>query len=170
GVTTARRLLALSFAGARHTLWIANSYFVPDAGMRRQLLAAARRGVDVRLLLPGPVTDVPITRHAARSDYELLLRGGIRIFEYQPQMMHAKTFVIDGAFAMIGSLNLDARSLYFNDEAALLVHDTAFGARMDSVFVADLRHAREIRLAEFLRRPWHQRARELFADLVSRFL
>ncbi len=170
GVPPASRLLALSFAGARRTLWITNSYFVPNDALRGQLLSAAARGVDVRLLLPDEQTDVPITRYAARSDYERLLRGGVRIFEYQPQMMHAKTFTVDGAFAVVGSLNLDPRSLYFNAESALLVHDSSLAARLDSIFLADLAHSREIRLAEFLQRPWVERARESIADLVSRFL
>ena len=170
GVTAAARMLAFSFAGARRTLYIANSYFVPDPTVRTQLLLAARRGVDVRLLLPDEDTDVPITRWAARNGYEPLLRGGVRIFEYAPQMMHAKTFTVDGTLASVGSLNLDPRSLFFNTETTLLVHDTAVSARLDSIFMLDLARSREILLPAFLERPWHHRVFENMAGLVSRIL
>jgi cardiolipin synthase len=170
GVTPAARMVALSFAAARRTLYIANSYFVPDATIRAQLLLAARRGVDVRLLLPDADTDVTITRWAAHDEYEGLLRSGVRIYEYAPQMMHAKTFTVDGALAAVGSLNLDGRSLYFNTETTLLVHDRTVAARLDSIFLADLEHAREIRLPEFLERSWWQRVIETLASLGSRIL
>lgn len=170
GVSPASWLLALSFEGARRTLYITNSYFVPDATMRDQLLRAARRGVDVRLLLPSDRTDVPITRRAARAGYERLLRGGVRIWEYQPQMVHAKTFVADGVFAQIGSLNLDAHSLSFNTESALLVQDTLIAARLDSIFLDDIARSTEIELTAFLQRSWTERVREWFAARVARFL
>ena len=170
GVTAAARMLALSFSAARRTLYVSNSYFVPEPTIRTQLLLAARRGVDVRLLLPDEDTDVPITRWAARAEYEPLLRAGIRIFEYGPQMMHAKTFAVDGMLAAVGSLNLDARSLYFNTETTLVAHDRELGAQLDSIFLADLEHAREIRLEEFMERPWTERVRERLAALGSRIL
>ena len=94
--------------------------------------------------------------------------GGVRIFEYQPTMMHAKTIVADGIWSSIGSMNFDNRSLAFNDESNIVVWDRAFGAEMDSTFVDDLRNAREIKLPEFKRRPWAERLVELGATAFSR--
>src|SRR3712207_4246366 len=95
GSTPAERFLALSIAGARRTLYIANSYFVPDDDFRRLLIDAARRGVDVRVLTAGEKTDVKTTWYAGRARYEELLRAGVRIYEYAPTMMHAKSMVVD---------------------------------------------------------------------------
>ena len=170
GSTAAERFLALTLAGATRTLWIANSYFVPDDDFRGLLLAARKRGVDVRILVPGEMTDVKSTLYAGRARYEELLEGGIRIWEYQPTMMHAKTIVADGAWATVGSLNFDNRSMAFNNETTVVVLDSAVGRVMDSLFVADLRHSKEITLAEFRRRPWTGRVMEWGANLLSRLL
>ncbi len=170
GSTAAERFLAMTIAGAHRTLYLANAYFVPDDDFRDLIVAASRRGTDVRLLLPGPNTDVPITWYAGRARYEVLLRGGVRVYEYQPTMMHAKTFIADGIWGTVGSLNFDNRSLSFNNETNLVVWDRDFGAVLDSTFMADLRFAREIRLPEFLKRPWTERLVELGATALSRLL
>lgn len=170
GSTSAERFLALTIAGATRTLYVANSYFVPDDDFRNLLIAAAGRGVDVRILTASSETDVLTTLYAGRARYEKLLRGGVRIFEYQPTMMHAKTIVVDGIWGAIGSMNFDNRSLAFNDESTLVVWDSAFGARMDSTYLADLAFTREITLAEFRRRPWMARMVELGSTVFSRLL
>ena len=170
GSTTAERFLALTFLGARRTLYVASSYFVPDDDFRDLLVAAARRGVEVRVLTTSDETDVLTTWYAGRARYEKLLRGGVRVFEYQPAMMHAKTIVVDGVWGTIGSMNIDNRSLAFNNESNLVVWDSAFGAVMDSTFLADLAFAREIRLAEFQKRPMTTRMVELAATFISRLL
>lgn len=170
GSTTAERLLALSIAAARSSLYVANAYFVPDDDFRALLVEAARRGVDVRILTPGDGTDVPLVRYAARSHYADLLEAGIRIWEYRPTMMHAKTFVVDGVWSSIGSMNFDNRSLAVNDETTLLVSDAVLGARMDSIFLGDLRLAAELRPESFARRSRWERVRERFAVLLSRLL
>lgn len=170
GSTPAERFLALTIAGATRTLYIANSYFVPDDDFRDLLVAAAKRGVDVRILTPSVDTDVLMTWYAGRARYEALLRGGVRIYEYQPTMMHSKTIVADGVWGTIGSMNFDNRSLAFNDETNLVVWDRAFGAEMDATFLEDLRYSREIALHEFGRRPWIQRMVELGASVFSRLL
>ena len=170
GSTPAERFLALSIDGARSTLYIANSYFVPDDDFRRMLVAAAKRGVDVRILTAGDQTDVKTTMYAGRTRYEELLEGGVRIYEYAPSMMHAKTFVIDGVWSTIGSMNFDNRSLAFNDESNLVTFDRRVGAVMDSMFLEDLKHSTEIKLETFRQRPWHQRVLESGASLVSRLL
>lgn len=170
GNTRAQRLFALTAAGARERLYLANAYFVPDESIIAMLTAAVRRGVDVRLLLPGAQTDVPLTRAAARSHYERLLRAGVRIWEYAPAMMHAKTFVVDRRWTAIGTLNLDPRSFTHNDEVVVLAWDREAGEVLDSLFLADLRLAREITLEPFLQRSWRERLREAFARRVDRFL
>jgi cardiolipin synthase A/B len=170
GSTAAERFLALTIAGARRTLYVANSYFVPDDDFRDLMVAAAARGVDVRILTTSDETDIRTTWYAGRARYERLLRGGVRVFEYQPAMMHAKTFVVDGIWCTIGSMNFDNRSLAFNNESNLVVWDSAFGAAMDSTFRADLGHSREIVFSEFQRRPITARMVELAATFITRLL
>jgi len=170
GSTSAERFLALSIAAAQRTLYITNAYFVPDDDFRRLLVQAAQRGVDVRLLTAGDKTDVPLTRFAGRARYEELLEAGVRIWEYQPSMMHAKTFVVDGVWSSVGTMNFDTRSLAFNDETNLVAHDVEFGARMDSLFVADLEHSRELGLDDFRGRSWREKLRESFAMMLTRIL
>jgi cardiolipin synthase A/B len=160
GSTPAERYLALSIAGARERLYVTNSYFAPDTNFAALLAGAARRGVDVRLLVGGPRTDIRAARLVARGRYEALLEAGVRIYEYQPTTLHAKTFVVDGRWVSIGSMNFDNRSLALNDEATLMVLDTAVGRRMEAVFLDDLRHARRIELQAFRRRSWTERVAE----------
>jgi cardiolipin synthase len=170
GSTAAERFLALSIAGARRTLYVSNSYFVPDDDFRELLTAAAKRGVDVRILTAGFTTDIPTTWYAGRSRYRALLTGGVRVYEYQPTMMHAKTIIADGIWGTIGSLNFDNRSLAFNNESNIVVWDRAFGALMDSTFLEDLALTREITLDQFERRPMTERLLELASTVLSRLL
>jgi cardiolipin synthase len=170
GSTAAERLLALSIAGARHTLYITNSYFVPDDDFVRLLREAAGRGVDVRVLTPGKLNDVKSTWYAGRAQYERLLEGGVRIFWYQPAMIHAKAFVVDGCWSSVGTMNFDNRSLAFNDESNLLVLDDAFGAAVREMFLDDLTRSREVTLEEFRDRPRKERLLEWGAGLLARVL
>jgi cardiolipin synthase len=170
GSTAAERFLALTIAGATRTLCIANSYFVPDDDFRDLLVATAERGVDVRILTANKETDVKITWYAGRARYEELLAGGVKVYEYQPTMMHAKTIVTDGIWGTIGSMNFDNRSLAFNNETNLVIWDRSFGATMDSTYLDDLRYSREIKLPEFKRRPLIERLVELGASAFSRLL
>jgi cardiolipin synthase A/B len=170
GSTPAERFLALSIAAARKSLYISNSYFVPDDDFRQLLIRAAKRGVDVRILTAGPKTDVKTTWYAGRARYEQLLRGGVRIYEYIPTMMHSKTMVVDSLWATIGSMNFDNRSLAFNNESNLVTLDTAVAVQMHRNFADDLRYAKEIRLEEFRRRPWTAKVMERGASLLSRLL
>ncbi len=170
GPTPAERFLALTTHAARTRLWITNPYFLPSSGLRDQLAEAARRGVDVRILTAGDKVDVPILRAAARSYYEPLLRAGVRIYEYRPGMVHAKTLVVDGVWSTVGTLNFDERSLRLNAEATLLVQDSATAAALDSIFLADLARSRPIRLEEFQRRSPLTRLWEQICRLFSPFL
>ena len=170
GSTPAERFLALSIAGARHTLYVTNSYFVPGENFLRLLLAAAHRGVDVRVLTVSDKTDVKTTWYAGRTYYEKLLEGGVKIYEYQPTMMHAKTMVVDGMWSYIGSMNFDNRSLSFNNESLLLALDRNVGAKMDSVFMDDIKWSKEIKLEEFRKRPISGRILEWGAQKLRRVL
>lgn len=170
GSTPAERLLAISIVSARKRLYVTNSYFLPDDDFRSFLVGRARAGVDVRILTASAKTDIKSVYYASRARYQELLEGGVRIFEYQPTMMHVKAFVVDGTWSAIGSMNFDNRSLSLNDEINLLVLDRGIGAAMDSLFLHDLRYSREITMPGFARRPWYERVFEQATNLVSRVL
>ncbi len=170
GSTNAERMLFLSIAAARERLYIANAYFVPSRNLRRLLCEAAAAGVDVRVLTPGRNTDRPSAYHAARSHYEALLAGGVRLYEYEPTMMHAKTLVADGVWSCVGSVNFDNRSMMLNDEVAVVVRSATFGARLERLFVDDLAYATEVQLDAVRRRPRSDRVRESLARLVAPIL
>ncbi len=170
GSTPGERFLALTIAGARSTLYIANSYFVPNDDFCKLLTAAARRGVDVRVLTVGDATDVKTTLYAGRALYEKLLEGGVRIYEYRPTMMHAKTIVVDGLWVAVGSMNFDNRSIAFNTESQILALDVNVGQRMDEIFLADLGYTEEIKLETFRKRPWRKKIVERAATNLRRVL
>jgi cardiolipin synthase len=170
GSTPAERFYALSITGARKTLYITNSYFAPDRNFIDLLAAAAKRGVDVRLLTAGARMDVNVVRSAGRAWYDTLLTAGVRIYEWQPTTLHAKTFVVDGEWSTIGSMNFDNRSMALNDEATLMVLDATVGDQMNRIFLDDLRSAEEMKIATFRQRSWFQRLREWSANLLARML
>jgi cardiolipin synthase A/B len=170
GSTEAERFFALSIAGARKTLYVTNSYFVPASNLRQLIADAARRGVDTRVLTAGDDTDVKTTLHAGRARYHQLLAAGVRIYEYRPTMMHAKTIVVDGTWVAVGSMNADNRSLSVNEEANLLALDSRLGATLDRMFFDDLQHADEVTLEKFKTRPWTRRVVERAAYALWRVL
>ncbi|HSG50106.1 MAG TPA: phospholipase D-like domain-containing protein [Longimicrobiales bacterium] len=169
GTTRAERFYTVTLHGAQRSLYLANSYFVPNRETRRLLVEAAGRGVDVRVLVPGTINDVPGTRWAGQRWFRELLEGGVRIFEYQGTMMHAKTAVADGAWATVGSVNLDNRSLRLNEEWSLVVHGPEVAGRLDSLFLADLGRARERTLEIHRSRPLQDRLREVMVSLLAPF-
>jgi cardiolipin synthase len=170
GSSTVKLLYIVSIVSAQKSIWISNAYFVPDRDTIRALEGAVRRGVDVRVIVPGELTDVPIVRQASRLHYELLLRRGIRIFEYQPTMMHAKTMVVDGVWTTIGSSNFDDRSFRLNDEVNVNVYDPGIAAQMEAMFQEDLARSREVTAAKWFRRPIFDRLKEAIAGVVKRQL
>ncbi|MGQ0562340.1 MAG: phospholipase D-like domain-containing protein [Gemmatimonadota bacterium] len=170
GSTNAERFLVLSLAAARRTLYIANAYFVPDDDLVRQLIAAAKRGVDVRVLTAGERTDVKTVLHAGHATYETLLRAGIRVYEYEPEMMHVKSMVVDGLWGTVGTINFDNRSLAFNDESNLLVLDSAFARTLEQQYSDDLRFSHEFNLERFRRRPVRHRLLDWVAARIAGLL
>lgn len=147
------------------TLWISNAYFAPSIAIVHRLRRAARRGVDVRLLLSGN-TDQPVVRSAGRSYYRTLLESGVRIFEYQPTVLHAKTIVADGFVSAVGSSNLDTRSFRYNSECNAVILDSATAAVMEKGFRNDLAQAEEILVQSWRLRPFGAR----LADGMARML
>ena len=170
GSTAAERFFALSIAAARKTLYVTNAYFAPDRNFVDLLAEAARRGVDVRVLTAGPRTDVNVVRLAGRYWYETLLASGVRVYEWQPTTLHAKTFVVDGEWSTVGSMNFDNRSIALNDEATLMVLENDLGEQMNRVFLDDLRYSEEIRSGDFRARSWWQRLAERAANWLTRLL
>jgi cardiolipin synthase A/B len=153
-------LLALS--SARRSIKITNPYVLLDEQMSETLLQAARRGVKVSFLVPG-VTDHPLVRHAGRRQFGRLLEASILIYEYKPALLHAKTMVIDGIWATVGSTNLDYRSFRINDELNVVAYDAAFAARLEEVFEQDLQYAQRIDLESWRNRGFRGRFFELLA-------
>ncbi len=152
----------LAMQQARASIHVTVAYFAPDAQLIDALTAAAQRGIDVQMIFPS-VSDAGAVFHAGRSFYDVLLQSGVRIFEFQDSVLHAKTAVIDGVWSTVGSANLDMRSFLHNTEVNVIVIDREFGDRMEDAFIEDLRHSREIRLDEWEKRPVGDRFREWLA-------
>lgn len=155
---------AVTFAAATKRIWITNAYCTPTRAQVDLLTEAVRRGVDVRLLVPGENNDQPLTKSAGRGAYGRLLEGGVKIFEYQPTMIHVKSIIADSVFAVIGSSNLDARSAEINEELDVAIYDRNFGRQMDEMFERDLARSREYTLEQFRRRPYTERVVEWLAS------
>jgi cardiolipin synthase A/B len=144
---------------AQRRIWLSNSYFVPDPRVFRALTDAARRGVDVRVILPGE-SDVPIVRYASRAMWSGLMRRGVRIFEWIPSILHSKSAVVDGRWSTVGTFNLDYLSLRNNLEVNVAVLDESFGELMEESFRNDLEQCREVDPHEFIFRPLGDRLLE----------
>ena len=164
-----RRAYLRRIREASERISLTNAYFVPDRPIRRELIRAVRRGVNVRVMVPGR-SDVPAVHYAGRSLYEELLDGGVRIFEWSGSMLHAKTAVIDRRWCTVGTYNLDYRSLRFNLELTMVIDDPTFGAVMARRFDADLEHARPLLLDRWRRRPTLERGLETLAYRMRKLL
>jgi len=161
-----RLLFWVTFVNARRRLWIANSYFIPDRHLRSVVMERARAGVDVRILVPGDQTDAVPVQAAGRSFYEELLSAGVRIFEFKPAMMHAKTVLADDRWVIVGSANMDERSMEINEENVLGIADEGFAQSIARGNESDFTRSKEIRLDEWRRRPIWQRGLEKVAKVL----
>jgi cardiolipin synthase len=166
GGDSARLMFLLSLAAARERILINNSYFVPDDRTSAELIAARQRGVNVEIIVAGPIIDTPLTRRASRSQWGPLLEAEIAIYEYQPTMTHCKVMIIDDRWVSVGSANFDNRSFRLNDEANLNVLDEAFAAEQAEIFEKDKLACRQVTLAEWQHRPWREKAIENLAWLL----
>jgi cardiolipin synthase len=170
GDTDVETLFFLTIASARRAIDITSAYFAPRPAFLSALDDAARAGVAVRVLVPGAHIDKDVVRHAARSTYGQLLEAGVRVFEYGPTMLHAKSMVVDGVWSTVGSANFDNRSFQLNDETVLGVQDQAFAAELTAAFERDLERSDEVTLEEWRARPAAGRALEAAARLLRREL
>jgi cardiolipin synthase A/B len=152
GDSSMRLLYYSAIASAQHTLYLITPYFLPNWDTIAALGAAAAKGVDVRLLLPGPNNDKKLPYYASRRLYGLLLAAGVRIYEYEPSMMHAKAMVIDGRWVTLGSTNFDPRSFFLNSELNTSVDDIRFAAEMEALFFQSIEQSREIHYADWKKR------------------
>ena len=165
GSESMRLMYLLAINAAQHRLRIANAYFVPDDLTVKTLVEAAERGVDVQVLVPGTGIDTEMVRKASRARWGKLLKAGVRIYEYQPTMLHCKLMVVDDLWVSVGSTNFDNRSFRLNDEANLNVYDRAFAQQQNAIFDDDLRHAKAYDYARWERRPWTEKLLEHSAAL-----
>ena len=155
------------FAAARQKLYVANSYFVPDETIRKTVIERAKAGVDVRILLPGENTDAKPIRQTSHSYYQELMEAGVKIYEYQPTMMHAKTVVVDGMLSVVGSSNMDVRSKELNQENVLAILDAGFAGELEATFHADLANAKQIDLEAWKKRGPVKRFTERISSLLA---
>ncbi|MBK8724957.1 MAG: cardiolipin synthase [Holophagaceae bacterium] len=159
----------LAVTGARTSIHITAAYFVPDRQTLKSLTTAARRGVDVKIILPS-VTDGPLVFRASRSYYDRMLKAGIRVYELKKAVLHAKTAVIDGTWSTVGSTNMDTRSFLHNKEVNVVVLGEEFGRELERAFQDDLADSTEISLEWWRRRAFAQRVKERLARLLAYWL
>jgi cardiolipin synthase len=162
GSTSMYTMFLLALASARRSIHITNPYFVPDEKMISTLVAAAQRGVRVVLVIPGAI-DHNLVRQASRSEFGRLLKNGVEIYEYRPALLHAKTMVVDGIWATVGSTNLDHRSFSLNEELNVAIYDADTAQRLERVFDEDLANSRRVRYEDWNRRGLTSRVLELLA-------
>jgi len=162
GSTAMYTMFLLALASARHSIHITNPYFVPDEKMITTLVAAAKRDVEVVLIIPGAI-DHNLVRQASRSEFGRLLKNGVQIYEYRPALLHAKTMVVDGIWATVGSTNLDHRSFSLNEELNVAIYDATTAQRLEQVFQQDLSNSRRVMYDDWNHRGFTSRFLELLA-------
>ena len=158
-----------AIAFAEHSIHMTNSYFFPDDQIIKALTAAAGRGVDVKIILPG-ISDSMLALHAQRHYYAELLQSGVKVYEHKSSLLHAKTAVVDSVWSTVGSTNMDFLSLLNNDEVNAVILNKEFAAEMEKMFAGDLADSRQIRWDEWKKRPWLPRAREWVVNIFVRWL
>jgi len=167
GSDSMQLMYLMAISSATREIDISASYFVPDHLTRATMVAALRRGVRIRFILPGEHMDAELVRYASRAHWGPLLREGAEIYEYQPTMFHTKVMTVDGVMATVGSTNLDARSFRLNDEANLNIYDPSFAARMTSIFEEDIKRSHRVTYEMWLARSWKERMEERLAEPFS---
>jgi cardiolipin synthase len=156
-----------TFRSARTKLYISTSYFVPDRATREAVADRGRHGVDVRILMPDEHSDADLIRLTSHKHFEELLAAGVKVYEYQPTMMHNKVVVVDGKWSVVGSPNMDIRSKELDEENVLGILDSGFAAQVERSFLGDLRKSEEFKLDQWRRRgPW-ARIKENVASLLA---
>jgi cardiolipin synthase len=167
GACVAGTMYLIALQSARHDLYIANPYFIPDARVIEMLRRACARGVRMTLMLAGRHNDTWWARQNSVRIYGKLLEAGVDIYEYQPTMLHQKVMVVDGAWATVGTTNLDNRSFALSEETNICFHDPELVERLREILIADLAFCEKIELASWQRRGAWQRAQEIVASLIE---
>ena len=167
GAESMHLMYLMAITSARKTIDLSAAYFVPDELTIRTLIEAAKRGVRVRILMPGEIIDSDLVKAASRERWGELLAAGVKLAEYQPTMYHVKALIVDNLLVSVGSTNFDNRSFSINDEANLNVLHEGFAREQTAVFEDDWRHASPVTKAEHRERPWWQRLSTSFASLFS---
>jgi cardiolipin synthase len=168
GVSDLELMFKMVIATAQRELLIQNPYFIPDEDSVKLLKRAVARGVEVRIMVPGAISDSPVVRHAGHCCFQDLLDSGVRIFEHQKTLIHQKIMVIDGMWSHVGSTNLDDRSFDINEEAGVGLIDDAIAAELKAAFEEDLKSCREVTASAWKREQtrWH-RTFDRICSLVS---
>ena len=167
GSESARLMYLLSIASARKNIFMSNAYFVPDDLSVRTLVSAAKRGVKIKIIAPGKITDTKLVRAASRSRWGELLQAGVEFFEYQPTMFHCKVMVVDDLWSSVGSTNFDNRSFRLNDEVNLNVYDREFALEQVKDFQNDLKKSKQITYEEWKNRPLLEKFKDWMAGLLK---
>ena len=155
----------LALTAAEKTVDLSMAYFVPDALSQKILVDALKRGVRVRLITPGPITDTETVRAASRQTWGPLLAAGAEIYEFQPTMYHCKVMIVDKLMVSVGSTNFDSRSFRLNDEANLNVYDSTMATRQTAIFEDDLKRSRRVTYEEWTNRPLKEKAKDWMASV-----
>jgi cardiolipin synthase len=167
GAESMHLMYLLSIAAATTSIDLSMAYFVPDDLALETLEAALKRGVKIRVIMPGKLTDASLVRRASRSTWGRILEAGAELYEYQPTMYHCKVLVVDGLWTSVGSTNFDTRSFRLNDEANLNIYDREFAERQAADFEADRKKSRRITYEEWANRPLTEKAWEHFLGLFG---
>ena len=157
----------MALTAAEKTVDLSMAYFVPDDLSQQILMDAVKRGVRVRLITPGPITDTQTVRSASRQTWGPLLAAGAEIYEYQPTMYHCKVMIVDNFMVSVGSTNFDSRSFRLNDEANLNIYDVAMATRQSAIFEDDLKKSRRVTFEEWTNRPLKEKAKDWMASALS---
>jgi cardiolipin synthase len=166
--TTSRVLFQTLVEAATTRVLISTPYFLPDKAFRQAICRTGSRGVEIVVIVPGPVTDQRWVRLASRRMYGRLFEAGVRIFEYSPGMTHVKALIVDDLWAVIGTTNVDNRSFEHNDEVNLAIRDAAIARRLTADFDADRARSREITPGMWRRRPLWEKLLGTVAWILER--
>jgi cardiolipin synthase len=167
GADSMMLMYLMAISSSTKQIDLSASYFVPDSLTRQVMLDALKRGVQIRIIVPGEHIDTEVVRRASRANWGELLASGAKIFEYAPTMFHCKTLIVDGLLVSVGSTNFDNRSFRLNDEANLNIYDAAFADKVTKVFEADLKRAKLVTYQSWLDRPVHEKIIENALAVLS---
>ena len=160
----------LAFTAAQKSIYLSSAYFVPDERTRDTLIDAMKRGVKLKIIMPGPHTDAETVRSSSRGMWGELLLAGAEMYEYQPTMYHCKVMIVDGLLTSVGSTNFDDRSMRLNDEANVNIYDAGFATRQTAIFEDDIAKSRRVTYAQWQQRPWQEKLWEHVAARLGPLL